>query len=128
MGSISCHGNQSLYPIKTNKKKNKKKKQLFFPPICRWRMCNMRTIGPAVSEKIFEIVNDGRTDDGRRTDVEAWVYYKNVRQLGPKTTRTRNLWDDSDPKLFGPKTNRTQTFSYPRRIGPLLTGDIRTRS
>ena len=36
-------------------------------------MCNMRTIGPAVSEKkIFEIVDDGRrTDDGRadgRTD------------------------------------------------------------
>ena len=40
-------------------------------------MCNMRTIGPAVSEKkIFEIVDDGRTDDGRRTDAGAWVYYK----------------------------------------------------
>ena len=38
----------------------------------------MRTIGPAVSEKmIFEIVDDddGRTDDGR-TDARAWVYYK----------------------------------------------------
>ena len=43
-------------------------------------MCNMRTIGPAVSEKkIFEIVDDdGRTDEhGRtRTDAGAWVYYK----------------------------------------------------
>ena len=60
MGSISCHSNQSPYPIKT-------KTQLFFPPTCRWCMCNMRTIGPAVSEKkIFEIVGDGRrTDDGR---------------------------------------------------------------
>ena len=43
-------------------------------------MCNMRTIGPAVSEKkLFEIVDDGqmdgRTDDGR-TDAGAWVYYK----------------------------------------------------
>ena len=29
-------------------------------------VCNMRTIGPAVSEKIFEIVDDnGRTTDGR---------------------------------------------------------------
>ena len=38
-------------------------------------MCNMRTIGPAVSEKkIFEIVNDGRTDG--RTDAGGWVYYK----------------------------------------------------
>ena len=33
-------------------------------------MCNMRTIGPAVSEKkIFEIVNDdGRTTDGRKPE------------------------------------------------------------
>ena len=38
-------------------------------------MCNMRTIGSAVSEKkIFEIVDDGRTDG--RTDDEEWVYYK----------------------------------------------------
>ena len=65
MGSISCHSNQSPYPIKT-------KTQLLFPPTCRWCMCNMRTIGPAVSEKkIFEIVDDGRTTGGRtggRTD------------------------------------------------------------
>ena len=44
-------------------------------------MYNMRTIGPAVSEKkIFEIVDDGRQTDGRttdgRTDAGAWVYYK----------------------------------------------------
>ena len=52
----------------------------------------------------------------------------NVRQLGPKTTRTQNVWDDSDPKLFGPKTNRTRTFSDPRRIGPIQTDDIRTIS
>ena len=74
MGSISCHSNQSPYPIKT-------KTQLLFPPTCRWCMCNMRTIGPAVSEKkIFEIVDDGRTDgrttDDGRTDAGAWVYYK----------------------------------------------------
>ena len=68
MGSISCHSNQSPYPIKT-------KNTIFFPPTCRWCMCSMRTIGPAVSEKIFEIVDDGRTD-GRRTDAGAWVYYK----------------------------------------------------
>ena len=54
MGSISCHI------------RSKQKTQLFFPPTCRWCMCNMRTIGPAVLEKkIFEIVDDGRTDDGR---------------------------------------------------------------
>ena len=40
-------------------------------------MCNMRTIGPAVSEKkIFETVDDGRRTDGRRTDDGAWVYYE----------------------------------------------------
>ena len=61
MGSISCHSNQSPYPIKT-------KTQLFFPPTCRWCMCNMRTIGPAVSEKkIFEIVNDDGRAEGRRS-------------------------------------------------------------
>ena len=61
MTSISYHSNQSPYPIKT------KKTQLFFPPTCKWCMRNMKTIGPAVSEKkIFEIVDDdGRTDDGR---------------------------------------------------------------
>ena len=58
MESISCHSNQSSYPINT------KKTQLFFPPTFRWCMCNMRTIGPAVSEKkIFEIVEDGRTPE-----------------------------------------------------------------
>ena len=56
MGSISCHSNQSSYPIKT-------KTQLFFPPTCRWCMYNMRTIGPAVSKKIFEIVDDERTPE-----------------------------------------------------------------
>ena len=75
MGSISCHSNQSSYPSK--KKKTKKKKQLFFPPTYRCCMCNMRTIDPVVSEKVFEIVDDGRTYDGRRTDDDgAWVYYK----------------------------------------------------
>ena len=60
MGSISYHSNQSPYPIK-------KKTTQILSPTCKWCMCNMRTIGPAVSEKkIFEIVDDGRrTDDGR---------------------------------------------------------------
>ena len=56
MGSISYHSKQSPYPIKT-------KTQLFFSPTCRWCMCNMRTIQPAVSQKIFEIVDDGRTPE-----------------------------------------------------------------
>ena len=75
MGSISYHSNQSPLPTCTffliRSKQNKKKKhtQLFFPPTCRWCMCDMRTIGPAVSEKkIFEIVDDDGRTDGRRTD------------------------------------------------------------
>ena len=51
-------------------------------------MCNTRTIDPAVSEKkIFEIVDDGRLTDGRRTDTGAWVYNKSnqwVNQQYPK--------------------------------------------
>ena len=87
MGSISCHSNQSPYPIKT-------KTQLFFPPTCRWCVCNMRTIGPAVSEKkIFEMV---------------------AGQLGPKTTRTLGIFrtqDESDPSLrqLGPNFETTRT-------------------
>ena len=62
MGSISCHSNQSPYPIKT------KKHNYSFPLPVDGVMCNMRTIGPAVSEKkIFEIVDDGRTTDDGRT-------------------------------------------------------------
>ena len=54
MGSISYHSNQILI-------QSKQKTQLFLPPTCRWCMCNMRTIGPAVSEK--KIDDDGRTPD-----------------------------------------------------------------
>ena len=41
----------------------------------------MKTIGPAVSEKkIFEIVDDGRTDDGR-TPEHGNKYYKLTYEL-----------------------------------------------
>ena len=69
MGSISCHSNQSPYPIKT-------KNNYYFPLPVDGVCVICKTIGPAVSEKkIFEIVDDGRTD-GRRTDAGACVYYK----------------------------------------------------
>ena len=85
------------------------------------QLCNMRTIGPAVSEKkIFEIVDDdGRTLDDGRTPEHGYTISecqttrnqddsdpKFLGRLGPKPFRTQ---DESDQNRFGPKTNRTHT-------------------
>ena len=59
--------------------------QFFFPKVPAGCMWNLVAIGPVVSEeKSFEIVDgrtDGRTDDGRRTDNGACLYYKLPRSL-----------------------------------------------
>ena len=58
MGTISCHSNQSSYPART-------KNTIICSPTYRCYMCNMKRIGFMVSEeKLFENVDDGRTDDG----------------------------------------------------------------
>ena len=60
MATISCHSNQSSYPIGT------KKTLLFVPPAYR---CYMARIGFMASKEMsFENVDDGRTD--------ACLYYK----------------------------------------------------
>ena len=77
METVSCHSNQSSYPIgththkkkqktknkkkKNNKKKKKKKKIRFY----RCYMWNMERIGSTASGKSFENVDDGRKK-GRR--------------------------------------------------------------
>ena len=62
MGRISCHGNQSSYPIDLNKKKT----TFLVPPSCGCFMPNIKSFGHTASEEMsFEIVDD---DGGRRTD------------------------------------------------------------
>ena len=61
METISCHSNQSSYPIGT-------KITIIRPPTPTYRcyMWNMETIGfTALEEKSFENVDRRRTDDGR---------------------------------------------------------------
>ena len=63
MEIISCHSNQSSYPIAT-------KTISFVPPAYRCYMWNMARIGFVASEEMsFENVDDGRTTD-------ACLYYK----------------------------------------------------
>ena len=45
MGTLSCHSNQSSYPIGI-------KTQLFVPPTYRCYMCNMERIGLMASEEM----------------------------------------------------------------------------
>ena len=62
MGTISCHSNQSSYPIGT-------KNTTFLPPTYRCYMSNMKRIGLTASEEMsFENV------DRRTTDT--FIYYK----------------------------------------------------
>ena len=56
-GTISCHSNQSSYPIGI-------KTQLFVPPTYRWYMWNMRRNGLTASEEMWFENVDRRTDDG----------------------------------------------------------------
>ena len=58
--TISCHSNQSSYPIGT-------KTILFVPPAYRCYICNMARVGSMASEEMpFENLDDGRTTtDGR---------------------------------------------------------------
>ena len=67
MEIISCHSNQSSYPIGT-------KNTIFFPSAYRFYMWNMERIGfTASSEMSFESWQT-MDDDGRTTD--AYLYYK----------------------------------------------------
>ena len=70
METISCHSNQSSYPIGT-----KKKTQLFVPPIYRFYMWNMKESASRLQRRsLLKMLTDGGRTDGRTTN--ACLYYK----------------------------------------------------
>ena len=98
MGSISCHSNQSSYPIEI-------KTQIVVLPTCRCYMRNMKRFRLAASEeKSFENVDD----DGRRTTTTT----DDARTPARRKTRTQDNsdpWYFSDPRRVGPKPETTRT-------------------
>ena len=86
MGTISCHCNQSSYPIGI-------KTQLFVPSTYKCYMWNMKKTGLTASEEMsFENVDrrtDGRQTDGRTTDT--FLYYKLTNEPSAQVSKKQYL-------------------------------------